>query len=177
MFGPWDRGGHAAKKDGHIQTTRGLSGRRSVQQAFLSPLQRDDHFMAKCGWCLCMYVDTHLCGKWPASVCHALHLMNAFPPPPVLLSFPSIPSLSPTTYLSGRWQQMLMKGRKEEATSMARCPRARRQGGAGRPGHQHFSTCGCSVVVVVIMVWSSNAQARPASKGCVACIDCYQYVW
>jgi hypothetical protein len=146
--------GRARSEEGRAHSNHARAITEEERAARLPPpLQREDHFMAKCGWCLCMYVDTHLCGKWPASVCHALHLMNAFPPPPVLLSFPSIPSLSPTTYLSGRWQQMLsMKGRKEEATSMARCPRARTQGGAGRPGHQHFSTCGCSVVVVVMMV-------------------------
>jgi hypothetical protein len=84
--------------------------------------------------CLCMYVDTHLCGKWPASVCHALHPMNAFPPSRSFFPFPPFPSPLPSSQdlpLRGRWQRMLMEGRKEGTASLAWRPRTRRQGGAG----------------------------------------------
>jgi len=104
--------------------------------------------------CLCMYVDTHLCGKWPASVCQALHPMNAFPPSRSFFPFPPFPSplsSSQDLPLRGRTlDEMLMKGRQEEARG--RKPGvvpSHTQAGRGRgistsPTH-FFGGGGCSV--------------------------------
>jgi len=179
-----EREGRACSEEGGAHSNHGgegASGGRSVQQAFLSPIPIDHHFIAKRG-CVCASMWSRI------FVASGLHL---FATPSKHVRFPALPCPS---FLPLRSLPPSFLPRPTSQAGGSKCSwRAGRKEARGRkpclvPSHADREGCGgksistspilffwgggCSVVWCGGSGQAQHAQAWPASEGCVACTSC-----